>query len=90
MDEDIQTQLSSLGAKEQKMILIQSLRFCQMRDGEIFQNAKIVEKGQLMVDQEQKEDESMGYNKYVIQASRFKPECIDSMATHKDLLKLYL
>ena len=32
----------------------------------------------------------MGYNKYVIQASRFKPEYIDSMATHKDLLRLYL
>ena len=71
------------------MILVQSLRFCQMRDGEIFQNTKIVEKG-VVEEEEKKEEESMGYNKYVIQAGRYKPEYIDSMATQKDLLRLYL
>ena len=32
----------------------------------------------------------MGYNKYVILAGRYKPEYVDSMATQKDLIRLYL
>ena len=31
-----------------------------------------------------------GYTKYIIMASRLKPAYIDSMPTHKDLLRLYL
>ena len=45
IDDDIQHQIQQLSIKEQKMILVQSLRFCQRRDGELFQNTKIMDKG---------------------------------------------
>ena len=87
LDEDIMPQIEQLELGEQRMLIIQSLKFCQLRDGEIAGSAKI-QSGQTGEVEEIKDENgnSRDYLRYLIKASRIKPQTIDSIQTHKDLL----
>ena len=61
-----------------------------MKDGDVFERTKIMDKGQAEDEEEVERDDSIGLNKYVILASRYKPDFIDSMATQKDVIRLFL
>ena len=69
------------------MLIIQCLTMCQLRDGEIAASAKIQD-GQTGVVEESKDENGVtkDYLRYLIKASRIKPQVIDSIQTHKDLL----
>ena len=93
LDEQIMESIEKLDLPDQRILIIQSLIFCQIRDGEIATNSRIKD-GQTgeFTEEEKKDANSQGkdYLKYLIKASRIKPRMIDSISTHKDLLSAKL
>ena len=89
LSEEIMEQIEMLDLPDQRTIIIQSLIFCQIRDGEIASNARIQDGKTGEFTEEEKTDANASgkdYLKYLIKASRIKPKMVDSIQTHKDLL----
>ena len=88
---DITHLLDQLDPSDQRMLLVQSLTFCWLRDGEIASSAKILEESKeaVVVDPQEESKGASGeekdYLKYLIKMRRLKPSMIDSAQTHKDL-----
>lgn len=87
--EDVMPMIEQLELPDQRMLLVQSLTFCQIRDGEIQSKAVIheAESGEVV---EQNEEGGKDYLRYLVKASRIKPKTIDSIQTQKDLLSAKL
>ena len=72
-------------------MIVQSLKFCQIRDGEIAGNAKIQDGWTGEIEESKDANgKTKDYLRYLIKASRIKPKIIDSIQTHKDLLQAKL